>query len=232
LADGVKTQLSASAAAPKTSSSSITPPTTTKAPNRSILDAFTIFPFAILLTLALGEAFKLVISEKHEPFVDSEKLYALASFLLLILPFYQGMNKYLLSTYGESAQGPSPHPAFIIIDGLSFMAESALFFAMSRTLDLKFFNRFYWLAIILLTIDSVWGLTVDLHSNTNAAKTVEQWVALNIITIILAAPLNYFFGKVATDLSLRVPAMVGLLGMLIRTVVDYKISWDFYFGNS
>ena len=90
---------------------------------RSILDAFTIFPFAIVLALALGEAFKLVVSEEGTEFIAWTKLYALAIFLLLIRPFYQGMNRYLLMTYGEQAPTPRPHSVFLIIDGVAFMTE-------------------------------------------------------------------------------------------------------------
>jgi len=36
------------------------------------------------------------------------------------------------------------------------------------------------------------GFTVGLHSNTDAARVVAQWIGLNLVTIILAAPINYF----------------------------------------
>ena len=93
--------------------------------NRSIIDAFSIFPFAIVLALALGEAFKTVVTEEH--FIYWDRLPSLASFLFLILPFYQGMNKYLLLNYAAGAQVPAHYALYVLIDGASFMGEALCF---------------------------------------------------------------------------------------------------------
>jgi nucleoside 2-deoxyribosyltransferase len=200
-----------------------------KAATRSILDAFTIFPFAIVLALALSEAFKMVISEKTtEKYIEPGKLYALASFLLLILPFYQGMNKYLLITYGEFAEGPKPNSVFLIVDGVAFMLESAIFFAMSRTLGLEHWTRFYWVVFGLLTVDSIWGASVFLHSNDTAATVVEHWTLLNVVTISLLVLLVTLGKNIQNK---HIPAALGMAGMLVRTIIDYAISWNFYFPS-
>lgn len=194
---------------------------------RSILDAFTIFPFAIVLALALSEAFKMVISEKeNEKYIDWGKLYALTAFLVLVLPFYQGMNRYLLITYGEFAEGPRPHSVYLIIDSAAFMLESALFFAMSRTLGPVHWARFYWVAFTLLAVDSVWGVSVRMHSSTAAAVTIEHWTILNVVTIFLLVLLITHGQKITNK---HVPAALAAAGMVVRTVIDYYISWDFYF---
>lgn len=193
---------------------------------RSILDAFTIFPFAIVLSLALGEAFKLVVSEDGPQFIAWQKLYALASFLLLILPFYQGMNRYLLITYGEQAPTPKPDSVFLIIDGVSFMIESALFFAMSRTLGIDKWQRFYWIVFTLLVVDSAWGSTVWMHATPPASEVIAAWLILNAVTAIFIF-LFIIFGPCLR--KLHVLAALGTFAMLVRTVRDYWISWDFYF---
>jgi hypothetical protein len=193
---------------------------------RSILDAFTIFPFAIVLALALGEAFKLVVHEDGPQFIAWQKLYALASFLLLILPFYQGMNRYLLITYGEQAPTPKPDAVFLIIDGASFMIESALFFAMSRTLGIDKWRRFYWVVFTLLVVDSVWGATVMMHATSPASEVIARWLKLNVVTAIFIL-LFIIFGRRFRKLHLL--AALGTFAMLVRTVCDYRISWDFYF---
>jgi len=58
--------------------------------------------FAIVLALALAEAFKQSVSDKVEE-ADHEVIFwrkvpALCSFLLLIIPFYQGMSRYFFVT--------------------------------------------------------------------------------------------------------------------------------------
>jgi len=200
-----------------------------KPSNRSILDAFTIFPFAIVLALALGEAFKVVISE--DKFIEWSKLYALASFLLLILPFYQGMNKYLLITYGEFADSPKPNSGYLIIDGMAFMAESALFFVMSRTLRLDQWIKFYSTTLTLLAVDSAWGVTVRLHSHTQAKLIVENWTILNVVAIVFLVALLFSSKSEKISSHPYIPAALGTFGMLLRTICDYRISWDFYFPN-
>jgi nucleoside 2-deoxyribosyltransferase len=197
--------------------------------SRSILDAFTIFPFAIVLALALSEAFKMVISEKSDhPFIDWEKLWALTSFLVLILPFFQGMNRYLLITYGDLAAEPKPHSAYLIVDGAAFLIESALFFAMSRTLGITHWVRFYWVVFILLAIDSAWGFSVRMHSTTEAAQTIEHWTMLNLVTIILLVLLIMLGNRLPR--SYMAPALASV-AMVIRTIIDYRVSWNFYFPS-
>lgn len=192
--------------------------------NRSILDAFTIFPFAIVLALAFGEAFKSIITEGG--IIDWKKFYALASFLFLILPFYQGMNRYLLLTYGQQAAVARPHSGFLIVDGAAFMFESAIFFLMARTLGLEVWNRFYWIVLVLLVVDSVWGLTVWSHATSAATATIITWVILNVVTAIGIAILLWCG---ASTKNPHVAATVGTIGMFVRTVVDYSNAWDFYF---
>ena len=192
---------------------------------RSILDAFTIFPFAIVLAMALGEAFKHTVPDKDEVFVTWTKLYALAAFLFLILPFYQGMNKYLLVTYGELAKSPRPQAYFLVIDGIAFMIESALFFVMSRTLALANWRHFAWVVFTLLTVDSFWGLTVRLHAGGEAV--IQGWTFLNLVTSICLLILIILGPRLR---SAHTPAAILAVGMLVRTIVDYMLSWQFYFS--
>lgn len=70
---------------------------------KTVLETFTIFPFSIVLALALGEAFKQCVSERENGAIQWDRMLALLTFLLLILPFYQGMNRYLLQTYGGAS---------------------------------------------------------------------------------------------------------------------------------
>ena len=142
---------------------------------RSILDLFTIFPFSIVLALALVEAFKTVVEEGK--FIHWDRLYSLGSFLLLILPFYQGMNRYLLVTYGDAASLPTPYAPFLV--SAAFMVESALFFVLSRTLRSEEWQHFYWVVFVLLVIDSLWWF---LHAPPEA--TIQSWMILNLVTSI------------------------------------------------
>jgi hypothetical protein len=193
---------------------------------KTVLETFTIFPFSIVLALALGEAFKQYVSEKHDGAIQWDRTLALLTFLLLILPFYQGMNRYLLQTYG-GIPTPQFSALFLIFDGIAFMTESAIFFAMSRNLSNSRSVYFYWIVFVLLLVDSCWGISSVQHASEGAKVAIYSWIKLNAVT---CAFLLFLILALARWFSKAVVAGVGTAAMLVRTVVDYMISWDFYFS--
>ena len=195
---------------------------------RSILDIVTIFPWAIVLILALGEAFKTVVEEGK--FIHWDRLYSLGSFLLLILPFYQGMNRYLLVTYGDAATLPKPYAPFLV--SAVFMVESALFFVLSRTLRSEEWQHFYWVVLVLLVIDSLWWSIVPYSPGVrmtllSGRVLLDDWTILNLVTSIFILTLLLLGRRLPYQPHL--PAAIGTAAMLVRTIFDYLISWNFYF---
>jgi hypothetical protein len=61
------------------------------------------------------------------PVILWKRLPALLSFLFLIWPFFQGMNRYFYATYKPDAL-PQPYSLYLSIDGILFTIEAALFF--------------------------------------------------------------------------------------------------------
>jgi hypothetical protein len=194
---------------------------------KTVLETFTIFPFSIVLALALGEAFKQCVSEKKHGAIECNRLPALFTFLLLILPFYQGMDRYLLQTYGGAAAAGNQASKFLVIDGVAFMAESALFFAMSRNLSNSRWVYFYWIVGALLIVDTCWGAFALLHVPSCASATIQSWMILNVATCVGLLFVLWLVRR-CSDLTV---ASVGAIAMFARTFGDYWISWDFYFGN-
>jgi uncharacterized membrane protein len=199
---------------------------------KTVLETFTIFPFSIVLALALGEAFKQAVAD-HRPGATTggeiqwDRLPALLTFLLLVLPFYQGMNRYLLLTYGgEPAAQHHYSTISLIIDGASFMVESAVFFAMSRNLANSRWQYFYLIVLFLLVVDTLWGLSTHLHPHDQTTPVLKSWMVLNLVFAVIVA-LLIRFGRGLTDAQ---TAIVGTVAMFIRTVIDYVLSWDFYFS--
>ena len=111
--------------------------------------------FTVVLALALGEGFKQFVrdrvEEPHEEFINWSRLPALVGFLLLILPFFQGMNRYFYITYVV----PLSHALRSISFGRwrYLIIEAAIFFIMSRALSLGLWRRFYEWSIILAFVD-------------------------------------------------------------------------------
>ncbi len=180
--------------------------------------------FAIVLALALGEGFKQVVSDKahlpSDPFVYWGRILGLISFLLLIVPFFQGMHRYYYTVYMVPTR-PQPYAIFLSFDAFIFLVDAALFFVMSRALAIEQWHRFYFTVLLLLIVDSVWGVVVFLfHSDA-----VLRWLVLNAVTIPIFVLLRYFF----RDPKSVWGAGLCFLTMASRTISDYYIMWDFYY---
>jgi hypothetical protein len=116
----------------------------------------------------------------------------------------------------------------MIGDGIAFMAESAIFFAMSRNLAESRWPYFYVIILILMLVDSVWGASTLLHACDQATSTITKWIALNVVTALV---LGVLIRGLLEWKRAWIGAWIGVLIMLIRTVLDYWFSWNFYFGS-
>jgi ABC-type antimicrobial peptide transport system permease subunit len=129
---------------------------------------------AIVMALALGESFKQFVSEsvqkpEHQT-IHWNRLPALVSFLFLIVPFYQGMIRYFVITYGDPEKPPQHYSLFLMFDGVTFIFESALFFLMSQALSLSRWRRFYVCVLILLVVDLSWLLLAYLRREMSPGR--------------------------------------------------------------
>jgi hypothetical protein len=184
--------------------------------------------FDIVLALAVGEAFRQFVFDKpttdNTPVVRSmhlDRLPALIALVLLIAPFYQGIGQYIHEVY-KIGNHPKPYGAFLLIDCGVFLLESILFFVMSRRLSLIDSASFYGSVLILLLVDTGWG--VFLWSTHYQA--VVSWLVLNLISIPVFFLLWFFSQKPSFS---KLTPFVGVCAVAVRTGVDYWTSWDFYF---
>ena len=180
--------------------------------------------FTIVMGLALGEAFKQFVAERvgeDQRSIHWDRFPSLISFLFLIVPFYQGMSRYLFSTYHDPTTMPQPYSAFLTFDGVNFLIESALFFVMSRALPASQWRRYYICALMLLVVDSLWIFTsTHLHGSA-----IQPWMYLNLgfaPVLLIGLLLGGQFRDVAVSSAL-------MLLVIARTVLDYYFSWNFYF---
>jgi nucleoside 2-deoxyribosyltransferase len=195
------------------------------APQQGILDVITFFErvFGIVLALALGEAFKQSVSEDEGRVVRWENLWALASFLLLIILF-QGMNRYFYLTYGSMARLPHPYAPYLLFDGAAFILESAIFFVMSRALTFQRWKQFYCWVVCLLCLDTVWGAVAYFGHSSD----VGRWLVLNLVFVLVVSVMLLLFWR----RSAKEAAVVFTLAMGLRTLLDYWLMWNFYFPLS
>jgi len=142
--------------------------------------------FTIVLALSLGEAYKQVIVDRANDERLTAKplyrdgLYAMCSFLLLLIPFYHGMFRYLDDAYKGQAR-PQAYGGFLLSDVVAFTVEASPFFVMSRALRRVHWRRFYYAVVMILVTDTVWGTAVWLSHY----QQVLPWLKLNVGSLLV-----------------------------------------------
>jgi hypothetical protein len=188
--------------------------------------AFWKLAFTLLMGLALAEALRQFAMDRDEggPIRGSiwNRLPALLSCLLLVLPFYQGMNRYFFLTYGRMEAMPRPYSAYLTFDCLNFLAEVVLFFIMAHALPAVRWRRVNGAVLALLLVDCAWvGLSTWLH-----ASPIEPWMLVNIGASVVLLALLVGMPAQCPPMTAATMAMLVVLG---RTGLDYWLSWSFYF---
>lgn len=197
--------------------------------------------YTIVFALAIAEAFRQFVADRADPTEDRtihwDRLFALISLLVLVVPFYQGMTQYLFDVYievSERSPRPSPYGVYLLIDCVVFTVESGFFFVLSRSLPGKQWQRFYWTVVVLLVLDVVWGSFVLIRDALNITRNlpdIKWWVILNIVCSVLLIVTILLLRKLCQPESWW-GRVVAMLIVTARTVADYITSWDIYFPQN
>ena len=101
--------------------------------------------FAIVLALAIGEAFRQFVSDGGETGnfkIRRDRIWALVGFVVLVVPFFHGMARYFFDVYLTPPR-PDHYGIFLLFDTFVFTVEAVIFFILARSLDPKDDRRFY-----------------------------------------------------------------------------------------
>lgn len=183
--------------------------------------------YAFVISLALVQAIQIVLVDRTTmDFVDFqtmlERTPAFVALLLVLVPFYHGMNRHLDVCYIENLDGQRAEAA-LLFDFAVFFIDSCLLFAVAYSIghDLR---PFVFLGI-LLGVDVVWSaISHFIHYTLTEVRSVKRWAVINGIAIGagLFVGLNEWYGPASKAWLLLVIA-------LSRTVCDYAFCWSFYF---
>jgi hypothetical protein len=177
--------------------------------------------FTIILALALGEALRQFVADTDDQFIHWNRLPALASFLFIIFPFFQGMSQHLYLNYVHPTVLPKSYAAYLMFDGVAFVLEAACFFLMSRALDARHWRRYYAAVLALLFIDTIWGGFTEWRG-----IHVGAWLYLNgVLAVVLLAVLWW---DRHTRVSLR-PSIICMATVFVTTITSYYLMRDVYF---
>lgn len=154
--------------------------------------------YTIVLALAVAEAFNQAIKEnkpkEERPSTTfaswfdcfhHSRFVSLIVFLLMVVPFFQGNQKYLYLQYIEPLHGLNPPKVvkalWLNFDCTIFSLEAGLFFVMARSLSALRWQQFYASIIVLLSLDFVWALI----EKSRGAAVPPEWLWYDIIMALV-----------------------------------------------
>lgn len=186
-----------------------------------------------LYTVAVGVALAVAIEqlvrlpEGQGAFIKWEVLPTFGAFLVTLVPFYHGALRHLDQRYVEE-RGEAVRDGALLADFFLLFLEACLLLGTARVLPDA--RAAAWGLAILLVFDALWGGGIYLLFTRGRRKWEElEWVRLNLV----AGPL-----LMVSLLALRyTPRSAGEailafglpVAMLLRSVIDYRRSWAFYF---
>jgi hypothetical protein len=183
--------------------------------------------YTIVVGLALTEGARRVIdpnlasaTARAAPDIPPEVPWMLFGALVItVVPFYHGANRHLDDSYVfESAS----KRASLIFDFFMLFIEGILFVLMAMTTLAP--STFFLILLSLLGVDILWAGLSLLTKGPSAA--LWSWCAVNMATIVLLV--LFLYSPVLRE-DIRIPML--LIIVIIRTIVDYRLSYDFYMGT-
>jgi hypothetical protein len=195
--------------------------------NIRILENF----YSFLISFALTQAtLKLILTwqaGENWHALGASILYA--SFLMTLVPFYQGMNRFLYETHVvRPLDKPDARSSPLLFDIWAFILMASLLFVMGWSIVSPYIFFYAWSA--LLIVDIVWttlvwtiqGSRKPIWALNNLLFLGCGWAYWVIIYVLSGFP--YFDKNVLSTL------IYGFVAFEVaRSIMDYKINWNFYF---
>jgi hypothetical protein len=181
-----------------------------------------------VLALALYEAIR-GVAETQNVLRSLQFRFFLLAFCTTLVPFYHGIMRYFDDNYLSTGRdAPKPKPASFLFDYLLFCMIGGLLVWMGAIFGHDF-KEDYFIRVYagLLAVDIFWGFMT--HFLTDSYNRVKAWLWLNFAVLIgigllwLSLPSYVFQGYKLAMFLLIAP---------VRSMLDYKLNWDFYFPKA
>jgi hypothetical protein len=187
---------------------------------------------AELYTVVIGIALSIAIynaidqNAQYLP-VRIHLLPVLGAFVFLVVPFYHGAMRHLFATYVEGGGSSNIKSIALLLDFFLLFLEGCLFVMMASTLGKP--ETFAWVVVTLLSLDSIWGFLAWIATTGAKSQFAEKiWAAINIVTAVVLALVLILAKDRFLNHGLSM-AFVIMLILFLRTVIDYSLTWWFYF---
>jgi hypothetical protein len=183
----------------------------------------------VALTLSIYDSVDKAGVKAGEFPLKLNQIVNIATFIIILVPFYHGAMRHLFATYVEDGASSRIKNGALLADFFLLFLEGCIFVLLASVVGET--EHFTIVLILLLLLDSVWGFLAWLAFTDAKAQYPEPtWALINFVTAALIGVLLTF----DQDVFLTKPflAQTGLLVIIaVRTVVDYYNSWSFYFPD-
>jgi hypothetical protein len=200
--------------------------------------------YTIVAGLALSDAVSTLFRGEVAPGSDWPVLCLIAAFVVTLIPFFHGAMRHLDDTYLLSESNGQQRNRLLAADFVILFVESVLLFMLAHwILDPQ---KFLFAAIALLAVDIAWAIVShllgDREEMTRQPGNVLQrmrhgefvllgWAGTNLVFI--AVLLIYWAYRQWLGETQSNAMAISLLCILsLRSIVDYAISWHFYFPSA
>ena len=184
--------------------------------------------YAVVIALAIGQAIQTLVLDPgtHAFTFDPKTIYHLPAFLafvVVLVPFYHGMNRHLDSCYIENvSQAPV---GALLFDFFIFFVEASLLFAVAPSVRAGL-DSFMFLGILLVA-DIFWALVSHWIHYREISPSILRWAVINFITIVASLSV-----VLRNDYEESSKMWLLFLLAVARSVADYWSCWAFYFPGS
>ena len=190
--------------------------------------------YTVVVGLGLSLAILNVVDAKLEGLpIRIDLLPYFVSFLVTIIPFYHGALRHLYITYVEKG-GKQVRSGALLADFVMLFIESCLFLGLAMLITKPLF--FAWGLTTLLALDTLWGFIAHIAFSQDVKPKAEvRWALINLLTTVVLVIYFCLIDMVPPGASVQggPKLAIGLLVVsVLRTVIDYAVSWDFYYPSS
>jgi hypothetical protein len=159
--------------------------------------------------------------------IKLNQIINVATFVIILVPFYHGAVRHLFATYVEGGGSARIKNGALLADFFLLFLEGCVFVLLASILGET--ERFVCVLILLLLLDSIWGFLAWLAFTGAQAQYAEcRWALLNVFTAALIGVLLVFHEDIFLSKPLLSQAAFFAI-LAVRTIFDYYFNWSFYF---
>jgi len=184
--------------------------------------------YSMIIALAIAYSITIFFIDEHQNLRNWDAIWPnlpkFLTFIVIIVPFFHGMNRHLDRCYLEKESNPIK--GALLIDFIFFFVESVILFIFAGTLKSPGL-RCYEVLAFLLVADSFWAILSCRYHYKTFKNTPGTWFIINVISVglgVVAYILRCF------DESVKV--WIFFFIAIARSIVDYKLCWRFYFPEA